>query len=243
MQVRILSTPPVWSYSACGKPTSLERRHGESHWTFDSSCDRQDGEVAECFKALVLKTSVVKATVGWNPTFSSSWIVWYASAMPYKDKAEQYRYQEQWRKRRRDEWFAANGPCVKCGSCNDLELDHENPATKVSHRIWSWCREKREAELKKCRPMCSKCHLEKTKVDLRVMDVNAHLRMTDPEGKAWCYSGKHFTEVENFTKNKAKRRGLENDCRLCRSKRRSEGVYRTALQYVSAGETVDSARL
>ena len=33
-----------------------------------------DGEVAEWFKALVLKTSVARATVGSNPTFSATYL-------------------------------------------------------------------------------------------------------------------------------------------------------------------------
>jgi hypothetical protein len=58
---------------------------------------------------------------------------------------------------RRVRWFKDHGPCA-CGSWSDLELHHVNPETKVSHRIWSWCNAKREAELAKCVAFCSACH-------------------------------------------------------------------------------------
>ena len=141
--------------------------------------------------------------------------------MPLKDRQERYKYQEQWRVKRRREWMLQNGPCVICESWEDLELDHENPLTKVSHRIWNWRKERRELELRKCRPMCHNCHLEKTKRDLREMDTAKHLRISDPPGKAWCYAGKHFTDFSNFTKNCKSRRGLQYECRECRSKVRS----------------------
>ena len=64
-------------------------------------------------------------------------------------------------KRLRQEWLIANGPCT-CGSWESLEVHHVDPATKVSHRIWSWSKEKREEELKKCMVLCHDCHLEET---------------------------------------------------------------------------------
>lgn len=62
----------------------------------------------------------------------------------------------------REEWFAVNGPCQKCGSGDNLELDHINPEEKVSHSVWSWAPRRRELELKKCQVLCRKCHREKT---------------------------------------------------------------------------------
>ncbi len=49
-----------------------------------------------------------------------------------------------------------------CGSWNDLELDHINPETKVSHNIWSWSEKRRIKELKKCQPLCFGCHKKKS---------------------------------------------------------------------------------
>ena len=44
-------------------------------------------------------------------------------------------YQREWLARRRKAWFDLNGPCIKCGSWDDLELDHINPKDKIDHRI------------------------------------------------------------------------------------------------------------
>jgi len=68
---------------------------------------------------------------------------------------------------RRVDWLDANGPCVLCGSSDDLEVDHLDPTVKDSHRIWSWSLERRTAELKKCQVLCSKCHKQKTREQRR----------------------------------------------------------------------------
>jgi hypothetical protein len=85
--------------------------------------------------------------------------------MPYKDKQKQNAYQVARMKRLREEWLAANGPC-KCGSCDQLEVDHIDPTTKVSHRIWSWSEKRRCEELKKCQVLW-KCHIEKSADEAR----------------------------------------------------------------------------
>lgn len=121
---------------------------------------------------------------------------------------------------RRVKWFKDNGPCVDCGTWERLELDHEDPKTKVHHSVWSWADDRRTFELAKCKARCHGCHLEKTKRDLRNMDSIARLRIVDPPGMAWCSTG-HFTETENFNKDRSKRRGLNTECCLCRMKRRS----------------------
>lgn len=64
--------------------------------------------------------------------------------------------------RRRDEWFEGR-VCVDCGTSDDLQLDHEDPKQKVSHRIWSWSAARRAVELAKCVARCRPCHLEKSK--------------------------------------------------------------------------------
>jgi hypothetical protein len=71
-------------------------------------------------------------------------------------------YDREWIKKRRDAWFAVNGPCVDCGSSENLELDHDNRSEKVSHRVWSWSEERRSIELAKCVARCRKCHRAKT---------------------------------------------------------------------------------
>lgn len=82
--------------------------------------------------------------------------------MPYADPDKQKAYARSWIAARRATWFAENGPCVTCGSWERLELDHADPALKVHHAIWSWARERREAELAKCQALCRTCHQAKT---------------------------------------------------------------------------------
>lgn len=85
--------------------------------------------------------------------------------MPYKDKRKQSEYQNQWMQNRRVAWLEENGPCVKCGSKEKLQVDHVDPKQKVSHRIWSWSDGRRLEELAKCEVLCEKCHSEKSIFD------------------------------------------------------------------------------
>lgn len=88
--------------------------------------------------------------------------------MPIRDVEERRAYQRAWVRRRRAEYFA-DKCCARCGRMDHLELDHKDPSEKVSHNIWSWSRERREAELAKCQVLCEDCHQEKTDEDLRQM--------------------------------------------------------------------------
>lgn len=76
-------------------------------------------------------------------------------------------YQKGWIRKKREDWLKANGPCRQCGSGERLEVDHIDPAQKVSHTVWSWKPERREEELKKCQVLCRVCHRKKTSEDLR----------------------------------------------------------------------------
>jgi 5-methylcytosine-specific restriction endonuclease McrA len=82
--------------------------------------------------------------------------------MAYANREQQRQCQRQWTAKRRREWLAAHGPCVKCGSPDELEVDHIDPAQKVDHRIWSWAEPRMLAELAKCQVLCRRCHLAKT---------------------------------------------------------------------------------
>ena len=82
--------------------------------------------------------------------------------MPYKDPAAKREYMRKWMAARRRAWLQREGPCVDCGSLDDLQVDHVDAAVKVSHRIWSWARERREAELAKCVVRCDPCHKKKS---------------------------------------------------------------------------------
>jgi hypothetical protein len=70
-------------------------------------------------------------------------------------------YYRQWMARRREAWFRENGPCRRCGTWERLELDHIDRTTKISHAVWSWSDERRNAELAKCQPLCHDCHIQK----------------------------------------------------------------------------------
>lgn len=71
-------------------------------------------------------------------------------------------YQRNWIARRRKDWFDKNGPCVICGSMEQLELDHINPEDKITHVVWSLSEGKRNLELSKCQVLCRTCHKRKT---------------------------------------------------------------------------------
>ena len=77
--------------------------------------------------------------------------------MPYKNPEARRKYMRLWMKRRRDEFFH-DKTCEKCPSSENLELHHKDPASKISHRIWGWSKERREAEIAKCSVLCYKCH-------------------------------------------------------------------------------------
>lgn len=66
-------------------------------------------------------------------------------------------YQRKWIANRRYEFFKDKN-CVNCLSTVDLQLHHINPQEKESHRIWSWTKERRIAEIAKCKVLCKDCH-------------------------------------------------------------------------------------
>lgn len=80
--------------------------------------------------------------------------------MPYKDPAKKRKAQREWIARRRAEWLEGKS-CVDCGSTENLELDHVDPAEKIHHAIWSWSKVRRDAEIAKCVPRCAECHHER----------------------------------------------------------------------------------
>lgn len=62
----------------------------------------------------------------------------------------------------RHDWFTENGPCKKCGSLENLEVDHIEADQKVGHTVWSWTPMRRALELAKCQVLCRRCHRQKT---------------------------------------------------------------------------------
>jgi len=86
----------------------------------------------------------------------------------YKDPEKQREYQRRYVARARRSWLKEHGPCVRCNSRKKLEVDHIDRSTKVSHSVWSWSPQHREAELSKCQVLCSECHKKKTREERRV---------------------------------------------------------------------------
>lgn len=58
------------------------------------------------------------------------------------------------------------GRCAVCASKDRLEIDHVNPKTKISHKIWSWSLPKLLSELAKCQLLCKDCHISKSCIEL-----------------------------------------------------------------------------
>ena len=87
--------------------------------------------------------------------------------MPYRDPETRRAYGRGWVARRRRAFFA-DKCCVDCGSTSDLELDHVDPALKVSHKIWSWSASARAAEIAKCVARCHYCHVARHAAERRI---------------------------------------------------------------------------
>jgi hypothetical protein len=65
------------------------------------------------------------------------------------------------------------GKCVQCGSVDELEIDHIDPATKeftIASR-WGLPDEAMQKELSKCQLLCYDCHKEKS-ASARRVDVH-----------------------------------------------------------------------
>jgi len=69
--------------------------------------------------------------------------------------------------RRREEAInLLGGKCAKCGSAEELDFDHIDPATKfktMASLLAGYSEEVVRRELAKCQLLCKSCHLKKTK--------------------------------------------------------------------------------
>lgn len=85
--------------------------------------------------------------------------------MSFASPEQQREYQRLWIKRRRESYLADKS-CVRCGSTEQLTLDHIEPSTKTIPiaQVWSMSlsNPKRVAELAKCQVLCDPCHKSKT---------------------------------------------------------------------------------
>ena|SRR6185312_966201 len=84
--------------------------------------------------------------------------------MPIADLRARREYHRRWSAARRAAAMAG-ASCVRCGSAARLELDHIDPSTKIDHKIWSWSKPRRLAELAKCQWLCHDCHRAKTTLE------------------------------------------------------------------------------
>ena len=98
--------------------------------------------------------------------------------MGYSNPEKQREYMRNWMTKRRSDWIEANGPCVECGSRQDLEVDHIDPASKTMNTggIWSRTLAVREVELSLCQVLCRRCHREKTKRQRVAAKCGSHSR-------------------------------------------------------------------
>jgi 5-methylcytosine-specific restriction endonuclease McrA len=88
--------------------------------------------------------------------------------MPRKNQKKYNAYVMDIVRARRALWFLENGPCRHCLSFEDLEVDHIDPKTKVSHNVWTWAEARRVNELSKCQVLCNSCHKIKTAGENRI---------------------------------------------------------------------------
>lgn len=60
------------------------------------------------------------------------------------------------------------GKCIKCGSSEELEIDHIDRDKKSFPiaKFWSYSIARFKEELNKCQLLCESCHKEKTLIDL-----------------------------------------------------------------------------
>jgi hypothetical protein len=137
--------------------------------------------------------------------------------VPIKDAEERRQYQREWIAQRRSEWFSDKF-CIRCGSTEDLRLDHIDPRQKVEHRIWSWSRARRDVELAKCQVLCHPCHVVKTVEDLLIIQGVVAYRHGSPSmyaegcrcGLCRLWRKKYYHEVEK--PRKANQQGAGAGC-------------------------------
>lgn len=83
--------------------------------------------------------------------------------MGYADPEKQKAYQLRYVRERREHYLKVMGNiCCKCGTTENLEVDHVEPNKKIDHRIWSWSHKRIQDELTKCQLLCRDCHIAKS---------------------------------------------------------------------------------
>lgn len=103
-------------------------------------------------------------------------------------------YDRRWIAARRKRCIELLGAqCVRCGSTENLEVDHINPVTKdpklrktgdCRGGMWSWSWERIEAELTKCQVLCRECHKKKSAGEHARGERVNHAKLTEDDIKA-----------------------------------------------------------
>lgn len=106
-------------------------------------------------------------------------------------------------KTRRAEFL--KGKKCPCGSEEKLNIHHINPSEKVDHKVWSWKKERMDAELAKCTVLCEKCHVELHAKERRDGDIHGSVSSYSKHG---CRCSKcRETAVSRIQKWRLKRFG------------------------------------
>lgn len=144
--------------------------------------------------------------------------------MPYKDPDQQRRYQRRWMRRRRAEYFD-DKRCARCGGTAGLQLRYRDMASKVSHRLWSWSPERRDAELAKCDVICKRCARGESRP---AVDKPRQRRAPtgDPPctGTATCSKCGETKHVLAFAADRSRRSGIRSQCRDCEGEGKKTGT-------------------
>jgi hypothetical protein len=82
--------------------------------------------------------------------------------MNYNEYQRNYQI-KRYHARRAESLEMLGGKCVECGSTDELEIDHIDPATKKLEvsRLWGVSRERWLAEIAKCQILCKPHHIHK----------------------------------------------------------------------------------
>lgn len=114
-------------------------------------------------------------------------------------------YDKRWMAQRRASFFDGKC-CIKCGSIDQLELDHIDPKIKISHRIWSWSKVNQEKELIKCQVLCHVCH--------QIKSIEESRKSQQYDDDSICRAGHNLAEVGTY-KYPKKNNGVHIQCRYC----------------------------
>ncbi len=110
--------------------------------------------------------------------------------------------------------LAGDDVCFKCGgrieTVDDLSIEHKLPWEGRSNDLY-W-------DLDNIAFSHLKCNRPHTYVSAAERPA---ARRIGPLGTAWCWGHRDFLPVANFGRNARRWNGLDNECRECRSKRRS----------------------